>query len=439
MGKENLYETNKNDNTKRLMLSAVCVLFLLVIALCIYLLFFYNKNDGSESSAPSDDSSFVPVINTSTMPEYSDTDSSSASSDASDPMSAPEESSNYTDISNPEDSSSINSSGSDSSDTSQAQTPSELDYQWYGYVYRYLHHALEDFTPSSASKQAYIDSINNLYSRIGKNSNFYHMIIPTQVEFLRKSFPPEVTSSKGDGFYNQSQASFLKLVSDGSVEGIKNIDVTALFAEKYDNDEYLYFNTDKNYTALGAYYAYTEFCKAAGIAPISTENLTECTIDRFLGSFYNSTGSDTLRENADKVIFYDMDEKYPSDVTIYSGTSIFNKQKMIYKEVSSVANGYNAFFGREAYRIEIAVKNPSSEKSILVIGDLSAAPFVPYLSAHYKNITFINATCFNDRYYVSLNEFLKDKRYDDILVMDYSTSYKSPFFFANNINAMLED
>ena len=41
MEKEDLYEVNKNDNTKRLMLSAICVLMLLVIALCVYLLLFY--------------------------------------------------------------------------------------------------------------------------------------------------------------------------------------------------------------------------------------------------------------------------------------------------------------------------------------------------------------------------------------------------------------
>lgn len=43
MEKEDLYEVNKNDNTKRLMLSAICVLMLLVIALCVYLLLFIIK------------------------------------------------------------------------------------------------------------------------------------------------------------------------------------------------------------------------------------------------------------------------------------------------------------------------------------------------------------------------------------------------------------
>ena len=291
----------------------------------------------------------------------------------------------------------------------------------------------------AASKQAYIDAVNSLCTAIGKGKNFYQIIIPTQVEFLRSTFPPEVTSSKGDGFYNQSQASFIKRVADESVVDIKNIDVTALFAEKYAAEEYIYFNTDKNYTALGAYYAYSEYCKAAGLTPVSLSELTECTVDRFLGSFYTSTDSETLRENPDSVIFYDLDAKFPSDVTIYNGTSIFNKQKMIYKEVSSVANGFNVFFGREAYRIEIAVKEPTSNKSILVIGDLAAAPFVPFLSANYKNITYINATQFNDKYYVSMGEFLKDKSYDDILVIDYTTSYKSPFFFASNIKAMMEN
>lgn len=434
MEKEDLYEVNKNDNTKRLMLSAICVLMLLVIALCVYLLLFYNKkgdDNSSEQPSATAESSFVPAIVTSETPDNSLEEPSTAPS-VSEPDDEPSQ-----EISSVAPPVSSDEPSSESSGTSQPA--GELDYQWYGYIYRYMNHALEDFTPGAASKQAYIDAVNSLCTAIGKGKNFYQIIIPTQVEFLRSTFPPEVTSSKGDGFYNQSQASFIKRVADESVVDIKNIDVTALFAEKYAAEEYIYFNTDKNYTALGAYYAYSEYCKAAGLTPVSLSELTEYTVDRFLGSFYTSTDSETLRENPDSVIFYDLDAKFPSDVTIYNGTSIFNKQKMIYKEVSSVANGFNVFFGREAYRIEIAVKEPTSNKSILVIGDLAAAPFVPFLSANYKNITYINATQFNDKYYVSMGEFLKDKSYDDILVIDYTTSYKSPFFFASNIKAMMEN
>ncbi len=439
--KDGLLETNKNDNTKRLIMSAICVLLLLIIAFCVYLLFFYNKSDDNESSVP-DESSFVPVIVTSNEPNFSDTEISQGTSSeeiSDDESSQPSEPSSEPTSLTSDVSTETSQEPTSEPEESNASSDEELDHQWYGYVYRYLNHAIEDFTPSSASKQAYIDAINSLYSAIGKNSSFYHMIIPTQVEFLRSSFPPEVTSSKGDGFYTQGQAKFIERVKEETTASIKNIDVTNLFSEKYNAGEYLYFNTDKNYTALGAYYAYTEFCKEAGLTPVSRDELTECVVDRFLGSFYTSTGSSTLQNNADKVVFYDLDKKYPADVTIYSGTSIYNKQKMIYTNVSSVANGFNVFFGREAYRIEIAVREPSSNKSILVIGDLSAAPFTPYLAANYKNITFINATMFNDNYYVSIKEFLKDRSYDDILVMDYSTSYKSPFFFSSNISAMLED
>ena len=31
------------------------------------------------------------------------------------------------------------------------------------------------------------------------------------------------------------------------------------------NDEYIYFRTDHHWSALGAYYAYEEFCRAAGM------------------------------------------------------------------------------------------------------------------------------------------------------------------------------
>lgn len=39
----------------------------------------------------------------------------------------------------------------------------------------------------------------------------------------------------------------------------------------YEAEEYLYFRTDINWTALAAYYAYTDFAAAAGFSPAALE------------------------------------------------------------------------------------------------------------------------------------------------------------------------
>ncbi|MEG2118327.1 MAG: DHHW family protein, partial [Clostridia bacterium] len=388
------------------------------------LLVFYKKD-----KQPSDQSNNVGTSSNEPSNATSSTDSLDPSSSKGDD----DKSTNST-VSKDESSTSSNTTSNEESSTPDVQD--EFDHQWHGFVYRYFGAAFEDFTPSTNSKQAYIDTLNSLYEKIAGNSRFFNLIIPTHVEFAKESFPREVTASSGDSFFNQSQKSFLNFVASKTNEGITNINPIDLFREKYANEEYLYFNTDKNYTALAAYYAYTKFCESAQLEPVTLDKFTELKIDRFLGTFYTQTESKRLEENADYVKFYDIDAVYPSDVTMYKGTSIFKKQKMIYNSVSSVANGYNVFFGQEAYMIDIKTQTKTG-KSILVLGDTSAAPFVPFLAAHYEKITFINPTLYNENSYDRLDKFIVGKDFSDILVINYSTSYKSPFFFAANIRKMI--
>ena len=47
----------------------------------------------------------------------------------------------------------------------------------------------------------------------------------------------------------------------------KIVTVDAYSALAAHTDEYLYFRTDHHWTQLGAYYAYTAFCEAAGFEP----------------------------------------------------------------------------------------------------------------------------------------------------------------------------
>ena len=58
--------------------------------------------------------------------------------------------------------------------------------------------------------------------------------------------------------------------------------------------EYIYFRTDHHWTALGAYYAYVQFCTAKGITPHNLSDYEVSQFPGFLGSFYNDggTGSD---------------------------------------------------------------------------------------------------------------------------------------------------
>ena len=74
---------------------------------------------------------------------------------------------------------------------------------------------------------------------------------------------------------------------------------------KNHNSEYIYFRTDHHWTALGAYYAYEDFCKARGFTPTPLSDFETVEYPNFVGTFYASSNQvQALKDNPDTVIGY---------------------------------------------------------------------------------------------------------------------------------------
>jgi hypothetical protein len=75
-------------------------------------------------------------------------------------------------------------------------------------------------------------------------------------------------------------------------------------------DEYIYFRSDHHWTALGAYYAYQQFCGVAGFDAVPLEKMEKRTISEFLGSLYSQTQDSKLMEHPDYVDYYIVPQSY---------------------------------------------------------------------------------------------------------------------------------
>jgi hypothetical protein len=98
---------------------------------------------------------------------------------------------------------------------------------------------------------------------IPESVRVYNITVPVSSTFA--DIPREIYVN--DNFYNQSQSAFSSTVASRLNTTITSVKVVNILEEKYDNDEYVYFRTDRNWTSLGAYYAYKQFCADAEIAP----------------------------------------------------------------------------------------------------------------------------------------------------------------------------
>ena len=401
-----LGQIQKQDNNKRILFSIVAMLLISTVAIVILFLLKdkydggLDASSGAPSAAVSDDS--VPDAS-SQPPAESQTTSEPAVSDP------PDESGDESSVQPPDES--VDTSGQ-----------IEMEHGWVinnlGYTYLYYDRGLEQFTASASVRESYISTINMLKNAVG-SANFYHMLVPTQVEFT--DIPSNIKQE--DNFYNLSQKTFIDAVAGALASGSIDVNVYDRLKAAYEAEEYLYFRTDINWTALAAYYAYTDFAAAAGFSPAALEAFPVKSYEPFLGRFYTATGAEILKDNADSILYYDVDSVNACVVTMYSNNATYNNRRLTYGEVSDTSNGYNVFLGGVASRFKITTEQTNGKK-ILVVGDTSAMPFVPFLTSDYQEVHLVNP-----QYYKGdISAFVQENGIDDVLVMSYTTSASKLYY-----------
>lgn len=297
----------------------------------------------------------------------------------------------------------------------------ELLHGWvineYGYTYVYNDCGYEQFNYKTTALNRYVNTLNNLRKIIPDNLRVFTMIAPVSSTFAE--IPREIYVS--DNFFNQSQTSFEATYASKLDEGLISVPTVKKLEEKYDSNEQIFFRTDKNWTSLAAYYAYEEYCIAASISNYSLESYSRHEDLQYLGCFYAATESSLMLDNPDTFTVYSTLPSVKTALTVYDNDRIFTEYVLCENNASKFT-AYNRYLGRDAGRYEISTTAEGG--NLLVIGDSSVYPILPYLCSHYSKIDFINPEYFKQK----LATFIKDRNYDDCLVMCYSTNAVSGNF-----------
>ena len=147
-----------------------------------------------------------------------------------------------------------------------------------------------------ASNANFAATMNSIYDRVGDKVDLYVLVAPTSSgAMLDQSVVDDMGAS------NEQDA--INFINERLSEGVRGIDSVSQLRKH--NAEYIYFHTDHHWTALGAYYAYVEFCKEKGIQPHDYKDYETMEFPDFLGTFYSSSNqSPALASNPDTVIAY---------------------------------------------------------------------------------------------------------------------------------------
>lgn len=265
-------------------------------------------------------------------------------------------------------------------------------------VFIFNNKAYEMFYGSQGMAEYYAQTLSAIKKDLGDSIKVYNVLVPTHVAI-------DLPSRFDDMCNNQEQ--YIKYITDAYTEDI--IPVSAYNKLMHHRNEYLYFNTDHHWTALGAYYAYLEFTRAAGIEPVQLSDLKEDKIEGYQGSLAAISGVETLTD--DYVTYFTSNNSI--DTTLYDGDGSNPQDYSLIHSYAEGSNAYGVFLGGDT-PILTTKNEKGNGKKIAVIKESYGNAFSPFIAYTYSEAHFI------DFRYVSINlkSYLQEHGIDEVIFIN---------------------
>ncbi len=273
---------------------------------------------------------------------------------------------------------------------------------------------------SDSSEAYYASTVNKYRSMLPENVKVYDMVVPKHAEFsLPKKYASLTASAKDciDNIYSQ--------IDD------KVIKVDAYSILKEHKDEYIYFNTDHHWTGLGAYYAYTAFCDAAGLTAFDYSDYTKHTIGGFLGTLYTSTMDNEMKNHPDYVEWCEI----PVESTSYQYDKKSNLQS--YTEVPVMASYASGTYSYGVYLhgdfpLTIVKTDVNNGRKCAVIKESYGNALSTYIAANFEETYIVD-----ERYFPgNMVDFVSENGITDVLIIN-NVSAANTNYHIGNIESLL--
>ncbi len=183
--------------------------------------------------------------------------------------------------------------------------------------------------------------------------------------------------------YAQRNEATLQAIQTNLNPGVYFADVMGEMNQHY--NDYLWYGSDHHWTGLGAYYGYVAFCKAAGIAPVPLSSMEKKERKGFLGTLYELTRDQSVRDNPDRVETY-----IPPGIE--TKAVYYNAYDFKYPQLSKVfcnSPNYSTFICGDTPLMKITT-NVKNGKKIAVVKNSMGNAFVVYLISHYEQIYVVD-------------------------------------------------
>lgn len=272
------------------------------------------------------------------------------------------------------------------------------------FIYKKVGYA--PFKGSDDTADKYTKSINSVAATLDASINIYSVIVPTH---------SAVTAEKLQKDSADAEKANIERIKASLSDKVTYIDVRDALKEK--KDEYIYYNTDENWTALGAYYAYCQYCAAADISAMTTDGIDKNKVEGFSGDLVSRTrsnenkdGNPDLLKNLDTVEYYTLGD-YQCGLwrTAVSGETAV---PFINSEISA-QNALEVFCYGDVSLFKVYT-GKSTGKRLCIIKDSYGSSLAPYFTENYDEIHVIDARYFDS----SLTGYCYNHSITDVLFIN---------------------
>ena len=282
--------------------------------------------------------------------------------------------------------------------------------KWIENVYLYGTNAFEPFNEYQNASKEYAKTINSVRKELDSSINIYTILAPSHsLTGLPDKYRSQIGSDEKKSIEN------IYAAIDKKIRCINVCDTL----QKH-SGEYTYFRTDTNWTALGAYYAYEQFCKSAKTDCIDLKKLESGKIDGFKGSLFAATvtdekpdGNDVLAQNPDSVIYY----KTNGYCRLLENGESEDREVTMIAEFASGSNAYSAFiWGNNPYmKIETDIE---TDRKLCIIKDSFGCAFAPFTATAFKEVFIVDPAYYEG----NVLDYIKENNYTDVLFLNSSSS-----------------
>ena len=267
--------------------------------------------------------------------------------------------------------------------------------------------------------------VNRLAS-LGRGAQTTVMLVPPPGRILKDKLPAHASLYDADAMYKTAAETLqgAKLLDiRPELQRARKADKGTKDNGKKEKETQVYYRTDHHWTQYGAYVGYRAYCESVGT---KTASYASFGIQNISDDFYGTLYSKALDRDAvpDTI---EIPEKLPEAEITCDGQTRDDVYDMTKKDQK---DKYAVYFGGNYGEVEIKIKNPDNDRTLLIVKDSFANSMVPFLMKDYAQIRMIDLRYFKK----SVKKYLEENPADEVLVLYEMSSFAQ----ADQLNKLMK-